>query len=114
MQTLMQLQETASQFVSLQQQQSALEIAATQSSTDAVLQLAERLQRSDLRQQQDIQHLAQEMQRLVEQVQRLESTARQLSTSVLGAVETHQQALQDSTSKLRSLLAYELNERTTP
>ena len=113
MQTLMQLQETASQFVRQQQQQSTLEVAATQSASEALRQLTERLQRSESRQEQDLQRLTQEMQRLVEHTLQLEGTARQLSTAVLQTVDNHQQALQDSTHKLRDLLAFELNERAS-
>jgi hypothetical protein len=111
MQTLMQLQETASHFAHQQQHQSTLTVAAAQSSAEALQQLAERLQHSEARQEQDVQRLAQEMQRLAEHTLRFENTARQLSTTVLQTVENHQQALQDSTHKLRDLLAYELNER---
>ena len=110
MQALMQLQETATQFVGLQQQQSALELAASQSTTSALLQLADRLERKDTRQQQELQALTQDLQRVLQQFLQLEGSAHQVSRAVVQTIETHQQALQDSTHKLRSLLAFALDE----
>jgi len=110
MQTLMQLQETAGQFVAQQQQQSVTEVAATQASTEMMGQLLERLQRADERQHHEVQSLAQEVRQLVSNIQRFETTARQMSTSVLHNVDAHQQALQESIAKLRTLLAFEVGE----
>lgn len=110
MQTLMQLQETATQFVATQQQQSAAEVAATRAATDAMQRLLERLHRSDDRQQQEVQQLAQEVRQMVEQIRRFESTASQMSGAVLHNIETHQHALHDSIAKLRTLLAFEVGE----
>ena len=110
MQTLMQLQETALQFVATQQEQSATEVAATQTSTDAMLRLLDRLQRADERQQHEVQQLAHEVRQLVGQIERFESTARQMSGAVLHNIESHQQALHDSIAKLRALLAFEIGE----
>ena len=110
MHTLMQLQETALQFVASQKEQSAQEVATSRASTDALQRLLERLQRTDERQQQEVQQLAREVRELVGQIQRFESTASQLSGAVLHNIESHQQALHDSIAKLRTLMALEMGE----
>lgn len=97
-QTLMQLQEVALQFVANDQERSATEIAATQAATESMQRLLERQQR-------DVQQLTLEVRELVGQMQRFESTASQVSLAVLHSVKTHQSALQDSVAKLRTLIA---------
>lgn len=110
MQTLMQLQETATQFVAAQQAQSTQEVVAIRASTDTMQRLLDRLQRTDERQQQEVQQLAREVRELVAHIQRFESNASQLSGAVLHNIESHQQALHDSIAKLRTLLALEMGE----
>lgn len=113
MQTLMQLQETAQHFVTIQQERSTTEIAVTRSATEATQRLLDRLQRSEERQQREVQQLAQEVRELVAQMQRAESTTGQWSSAVLQTLQMHQSALQDSVAKLRALLALELGEPGT-
>jgi hypothetical protein len=98
MQTLMQLQEIALQFVANDQERGAAEIAATQAATESTQRFLERQQR-------DVQQLTLEVRELVSQMQRFESTASQMSSAVLHNVKTHQSALQDSVAKLRTLIA---------
>jgi hypothetical protein len=110
MQTLMQLQETALNFVAGEHERSATEIAVTRAATDATQRLIERLQKSEERQQRDLQQLALEVRELVSQIQGFESTAGQWSGAVLQTVQAHQIALHDSIAKLRMLLALEVGE----
>ena len=113
MQTLMQLQETALHFVSIEQERSATEIAMTRTATEATHRLLERLQRGEERQQRDVAQLTHEVRELVANIQRFESTAGQWSSAVLHTVQAHQSALHDSIAKLRTLLALELGEAAT-
>ena len=110
MQTLMQLQEMAQHHLTSEQLHRDAELATARASTQAMQRLMACLQRTEERQQLDMQQLAGEVRELSAHWREMEATAEQWSSAWLHNLQLHQSVMQDSVHKLRTWMSLQLGE----